>query len=139
MKVIISNLLDDIEDVHISKYANYYFFENYVISEVHEGETYNWEAAQELISLIYSHYGENPSINLVSNRINNYALVPTDWIRFFNSKHSSFINSISIVTYNTSNLLNIMIEKLFIKMKVNHFNELDHAINWLNQGRSISA
>ena len=132
MKIILTDLIKDIEDVHSTDYGNYYFFENYVVTEIHYGVTYTWEIAQELIQLIIAHYGHDASINLISNRVNNYSIVPTDWIKFQKSEYSNLINSYSIITYNESSELNVMIEKLFLKIKANHFNDIYHALNWIN-------
>jgi len=132
MKTILSDLIKDIQDVHSTDHGNYYFFENYVISEINQGVTYNLETAQELIQLIIGHYGREASINLISNRVNNYSIVPTDWIKFQKSEYGTMLNSYSIVTYNDSSELNIMIEKLFLNIKVNHFNDVHHALNWIN-------
>lgn len=130
MKVIDTYLAELIEDVHITKYGKYYFFKNLIISEIDEGVIYNWEAAQEIIDVIYEYYGENPSVSYISNRINKYSFVPTDWIKFYKSRHN-FLNNYAVVTYSNKGLSNALLEKLFLKTKVQHFTKLHAAIDWV--------
>lgn len=139
MKIIFTDLIKEIQDVHSTENGNFYFFENYVISEIHEGVIYNWEAAQELILLINAHYGPKSSINFISNRVNKYSIVPTDWIKFYNNQYSSRLNSYSIVSYTNSNLLNIMIEKLFMKVSANHFSDINLAIHSINSQNTLES
>ena len=139
MKTIFTNLIKEIQDVHSIDCGNFYFFDNYVISEIHTGKSHNWETTQELIQLIIAHYGPKPSINLISNRVNNYSIAPTDWVKFYNSKYNSMLNSYSIVTYNNSNLLNIIIEKLFLKVSAKHFSDIQHALNWINNKNRLES
>lgn len=128
MRVADSNLVDLIEDVLIDDFGYYYFFDGFVISEIHEGVIYNWEASQAPINGAYEHYGPNLSVCYISNRVNQYSIKPTDWIKFFRHKHP--LNGYATVNYTEQNFLNALLEKVFLKTKVERFENLYDAINW---------
>lgn len=128
MKIADSNLADQIEDLHINDYGNYYFLKGIVIAEIKEGVVFNWEASQDIISAAISHYGENPQICYITNRVNAYSVNPVDWIKFFKLDYN--LNGYAIVTYNNTSWINALIEKVFLSTKVNRFTSLYEAINW---------
>lgn len=118
-----------IEDIHVSKYGVYYFFKNFIISEINSDVVYTWSEAQDAIAAAYKHYGDNPSICYISNRVNDYSVKPTDWLKFF--KQNS-LKGYAVVTHSKKGFHNVIIEKLFIKSKVEYFDNLFDAIEWAN-------
>ncbi|WP_299887983.1 hypothetical protein [uncultured Lacinutrix sp.] len=134
MRIADSNLADLIEDIHVSEYGNYYFFDDFIISEINEGVLYNWAAAQDAIEAAYKHYGENPSICYITNRVNNYSVKPLDWIKFFSSKNK--LNGYAIVSYTERGWVNAVVEKLFLKTRVERFFDLYDAISWAKKVNS---
>lgn len=128
MKVENSNITDKLEDIHISDNGIYYFFKDYIIAEIHQGVTYTWESAQDVIKAAHDHYGENPDICYITNRINKYSINPTDWLKFFNTKNN--LNGYAIVSYSKNGWINALIEKMFLKTKVERFTNLSDAIEW---------
>ncbi len=126
----ISNL---IEDVYLSKYGNYYFFKDFIVSEINEGVVFTWDVAQDIIPSIFKHYGKHPSICYITNRINNYSVNPADWYKFFNSINRPFLKGYAMVTYTEAGWVNSVIEKLFVQTKVENFNNLQKAIEWVKQ------
>lgn len=128
MKVENSNIKDPIEDIHIDEYGVYYFLKDYVIAEIHQGVIYAWDSAQEVIKAAHEHYGENLNICYITNRINKYSINPTDWLKFFNTKNN--LNGYAIVSYTKNGWINSLIEKMFLKTKVERFTNLSDAIEW---------
>lgn len=129
MKVENSNIKDNIEEIHISEYGIYYFFKGYIIAEIHQGVIYNWDSGQDLIKAVYEHYGDNPSICYITNRVNKYSIKPTDWFEFFSAKNK--LNGYAIVNYSKNSWLNSLIEKMFVKTEVESFSNLIDAVNWV--------
>ena len=97
----------------------FYFCTDYIISEIKEGITFNWETAQQVIELAYAHYGREAKISYISNRINSYSLVPQYWLKFFSARHT--LLSFAVVTYTKAGLMNVVLEKMFFKSKIKRF------------------
>ena len=128
MKIENSNIKDHIEDIHVSKYGVYYFFKDFVIGEIHQGVIYTWESAQDIIIAAHDHYGGNPNICYITNRVNKYSIKPTDWLKFFSTKNN--LNGYAIVSYSKNGWMNALIEKMFLKTKFERFSNLLDAIEW---------
>ncbi len=122
-----SNLAYEIEDIHLSPKGNFYFFNNFVVSEIHEGVHYTWEDAQDVIEAYVKHYGKVP-ITYVSNRINEYSVRPQDWSKFVKSGYK--LHAYVVVSYNKRSWLNALLEKAFLNTTVERFTDLTEAIEW---------
>ena len=128
MKITDTDLKNHIEYTHISEYGKYYFFKDFIISEINEEVIYNWEASQDIIEVATYYYGEDLPICYISNRVNKYSVNPIDWFKFFKSERN--LNGYAIVSYSDNGWVNAMIEKLFFTSKMERFKNLEHAINW---------
>jgi hypothetical protein len=135
VKVEDSNLVDEIEEIYILESGTFYFCSQFVISEINEGINFDWKLAQEVIDLVYNHYGAEVEISYISNRVNSYSLVPQDWLKFFEARHT--ILSFCIVTYTKAGLMNIMLEKLFFKSKMKKFEKLYEATDWVKANAPV--
>ena len=135
MKVADSDLVSEIEDIYIFDYGTFYFCSDYVISEIHEGVLFSWELAQEVIELVYQHYGKAVLISYISNRIHSYSLVPQDWLKFFAERHT--LQCFAVVTYTKQGLMNVMLEKLFFKSRIKRFETLYEATDWIKANTPI--
>ena len=112
-------------------FGTYFFFDNFVISELNEGIHFDWLKIQEVISAISEYYGDNFKIGYISNRINSYSLVPQLWIDFY--KEYNFIVAGAIVAYNDFNYMNATLEKHFSKNSIKRCNSLEEAIKWMSK------
>jgi len=128
MLVSESNIEYQLEDVYILKIGTFYLFKDFLVSEFNEGVTVDWESVQEILHIAESYYGENASIAYISNRIHNYSLVPQDWLKFFKARKS--INVMAVVSYNSRERSNILLEKMFFKNKIKKFYNLNEAVTW---------
>ncbi|QRM90686.1 hypothetical protein FG167_16060 [Lacinutrix sp. WUR7] len=128
MRIKDTDLKHYIESTHISEYGKYYFFEDFIISEIHEGVIYNWEASQDIIEAAEQYYGKNLPICYISNRVNKYSVNPIDWFKFFKSERN--LNGYAIVSYSENGWINAMIEKFFFASKMERFKNIEHAILW---------
>ncbi len=136
MRVTQSNLPHELEDVYILESGMYYFFKDFIISEVNEGVLFNWEMGADLIELAYNHYGPDAEVSYISNRVNQYSTVPQDWLKFFNKNHQ--IKRFAIVTYTEIGIVNVMLEKIFFKSKLKRFDNLYEAVHWVTDQTEIN-
>jgi len=109
--------------------GNFYFFKDYVISEINEGIHFNYENGKEIIDMAYEHYGEGIKVAYISNRVNSYSLDPRDWITFYKERHK--LEAFAIVAYNKIGIMNAVLEKLFSQTRIGRFDNLDEAVNWV--------
>ena len=112
-------------------YGNFYFLENVVVTEIAQGVTFTLEKARPVIDAALEFYGPDKKLGYVSNRKNNYAVAPQDWLRFF--KEREILGAIGLVAYTPIGFTNIILEKLFIRTKIQRFTNLDMAISWTSQ------
>lgn len=132
MKVEDSNIIDLVKKNHSCKEGNYYFFDCFVIAEINAGVTYSWEVAKKVIDVVEEFYGKNAAIGYVTNRINDYSIKPTDWLKFHKNNHK--ITCYAIVSNTKQGIFNAAIENLFLKdVTVERFTDLHDAINWTKQ------
>ncbi|UBZ15923.1 hypothetical protein LDL77_09445 [Flagellimonas marinaquae] len=76
-----------IKQIREYEFGTFYFFDGLVISEMNEGETFNWDIAETIIKVAYEVLGKDKPIAYISNRIHNYSVVPTDWLKFYKHRH----------------------------------------------------
>lgn len=114
-------------------FGYFYFFENFIISEIHEGVHFDLkkiEIVSEEVLRFYKDPNKKGPTNLVyiSNRINSYSLDPNSWPKVetkFGINHTRII-----VTYNNWAFTNALIEKMFSKGLIKCYQTLDDAITW---------
>lgn len=128
MKIADSNLADQIKDIYISDYGNFYFMDGIVISELNEGITYTWEEAKKVIEYAVNYYGDGYNLCYISNRINKYSVKPSDWLKFYAENFK--INAYAVVTQSENSWYNALMEKLFSKTEIKRFENLYDAIKW---------
>lgn len=133
MQVAQSNLKYELEDVYILSTGIFYFFEDFIISEINEGVHFDWEAAQDIIELALNHYGSGSKISYISNRIYSYSIEAQDWLKFFKSRHT--LRSFAVITYSKSGLINVMMEKIFFQSKIKTFENLYDATEWVTKNK----
>ncbi len=114
-------------------FGDYYLFETFVVAEIHKDVVFNWEEHGKVITEEISHlYEQNgKDIVYISNRINEYAIVPSDWLDFF--RYSYSLKGYGIVSYNPGGRRNTILEKLFMRSKMKNFDNLTDAIQWAKE------
>lgn len=111
-------------------FGDYYLFENFVVSEINEDVQYTWKNhGKKVVEEIFALYDNNgESLIYITNRINNYAVMPTGWITFFKDNYQ--LKGYGIVCYTQKGYENALLEKTFLKTKVKPFRSLNEAIEW---------
>ncbi|WP_067029807.1 hypothetical protein [Allomuricauda sp. CP2A] len=118
----------NIREIRECDFGVFYFFDGLVISEIKEGVVFNWSMAKKIINIAYEIIGTDKPIAYISNRINNYSVVPTDWLKFYKNRHK--LEFYSVVAYNKGGLSSIVLEKMFFKNNIRQFSDLENAIKW---------
>ena len=121
-----SNLACEIEDIYVSHLGNFYFFNIFVVSEIHEGVNFTWEAAQNVMEACRKHYKNKP-VTYIDNHINEYSIRPQDWKKIERSKF--MLKAYIAVCYNKRSWLNALLVKAFLNTKFEYYNNLENAIN----------
>ncbi|KAA1246915.1 hypothetical protein [Aquimarina sp. RZ0] len=111
-------------------FGDFYLFDGFVVGEIKEGIVFTWDDhAKKLVedlTNLYDHDGSN--IVYITNRVHSYAVKPSDWIKFYKSDYK--LRGYGIISYTSKGLLNVLIEKLFMKNKIKSFENLSDAIYW---------
>ena len=102
------------------------FFENYVISELHEDIVLDLEKLHRLIIACNDYYGKKNHV-YISKRKNNYNVNPTIYMGLNDVKN---LCGIAVVSQKTSSLNMAHFEKNFSKIPYEVFLELPDAIAW---------
>ena len=114
-------------------FGNFYLFDTFIVGEIHENVHISWKDHGKMIAEELSNLYDNNGKDLVyiSNRANDYSLVPTDWKKFF--KLSYNLKAYGIVSYTKTGYFNAMLERMFVNTKLRWFNSLEEAIAWVDQ------
>lgn len=117
-----------IREIREYEFGVFYFFNGLVISEMKEGEIFDWSVAEKIIGVANEVLGKDEPLAYISNRIHNYSIVPTDWLKFY--KHHNQLEFYSVVAYNQSGLASLVLEKMFFRNNIRQFSKLEDAIKW---------
>jgi len=109
-------------------FGNFYFFENFVVSELHEGIHFDWKRVKILADLILNHYGPVSDLIYLSNRVNSYSIEPQSWLKFEKKYH--LFKATGIIAYNNRGGLSVVLERIFSKEKIKKFRRLKDGIDW---------
>lgn len=117
--------------------GDFFIFDTFIVSEIYEGVSFDWNAAQEVIETVYDfHDSREIRVGYLSNRINSYSLYPQDWMKFFKNRHQ--LSCVAILSEDNTRRSNSMLEKLFIKTKLKNFSDLDRAIAWVKKNSDLT-
>ncbi|MFB9056571.1 hypothetical protein ACFFU9_07405 [Mariniflexile ostreae] len=111
----------------------FYFFETFVISEIHEGIHFDLEMI-DIISQDILKFYDNTGLNnprklvYITNKVNSYSINPNFWLQMEDKYGFSHIRI--IVFYTNWAYTNIAIERMFSKAKIKCYHSLDEAIKW---------
>lgn len=111
------------------KLGTYYFYDQYFVSEINEGEVITLEKLDDLIPLVIKHYGDGKPFTYISNRINSHSITPLDYLNCPLNAMENF-KGYGVVAYNKNCKISLEIEKHFAKRPFHQFDDLKSAINW---------
>lgn len=118
----------NIKEIREYQFGTFYFFDGIVISEMNEGVTFEWNMAKKAIEAAQDIFGKDMPIAYISNRINNYHIVPTDWSKFYANRNQ--LSFYSVVGQNKGSFASLVMERMFFKNSIKQFTDLEEAIAW---------
>jgi len=111
-------------------FGTFFLFESFVVAEIHKDVVFSWKEhakpVVEEITHLYEQKGQD--IVYISNRINPYFVVPSDWLHFF--KHNYTLKGYAVVNSVPTGRRNSILEKIFMRNKMENFHNLEDAILW---------
>ncbi|SFU62812.1 hypothetical protein SAMN05216480_110122 [Pustulibacterium marinum] len=113
MRIEDHHIIEEVLEIHQLEFGDFFFFDDFVVGQIHEEELFNWSKASVVIKLAEKLYGTGCMPHYISNRIYDYSIIAQDWLTFFQNRY--VLKSYIIVTYKDSSVMNMMFEKLFLK------------------------
>lgn len=112
-------------------FGDFYLFDTFIVGEIYDDIHVSWKEHGKLIaeelSNLYDNNGED--IVYISNRVNDYSVIATDWKKFY--KFSYKLKAYGIVSYTKTGFFNAMLERMFVNTKLRWFYSLEGAIEWV--------
>ncbi len=127
-KVQDTDFFRNIKEIREYEFGKFYFFDGLVISEINEGVTLGYDMAEKAIRAAEEIFGEDMPIAYISNRINNYFVVPTDWAKFYTNRNQ--LSFYSVVGQTKGSFASLVLERMFFKNSIKQFTDLEEAIAW---------
>lgn len=123
-------LQDRLIQKHVfDKIGSFYFYDNFMISEIAEGVTVGMEMVLEVThKYTKKYYSPNTPFVYIANRVNSYSIQPT--IHFETKKLLPNTKGYAIVSYNAINNKIASLEKPFLSIPMQIFNTLEDAVSW---------
>lgn len=118
----------NIRQVREFDFGIFYYFDGLVISEMKEGVIFRWKMAEKAIRGAHEVLGKDMPIAYISNRINSYFVIPTDWAKFYKNRHQ--LHFYSVVGSTRGSFASIILERMFFRNTIRKFTDLEEAINW---------
>lgn len=115
-------------------FGNVFIFNGFIVSEMNQGINVSWSNhAKQIVEDVSCYLGTDGSdIIYISNRINSYAVMAADWLKFFKSNY--YLKAYYIVSNKPTSKISLVVENLFFKNKIENFNSLYEAVNWAKKG-----
>ena len=110
------------------EFGFFYYFDGLVISEIKEWVVFDWNMASRAVAAAKEIFGEETPIAYISNRINSYTVVPTEWLKFYKNRHQ--LSYYSVVGSTQGSFASIVLEKMFFKESLRQFNDFEAAVAW---------
>jgi len=126
-------LYDDLIKEFNYSFGSFFVFDGYIIAEINEGVCFSWEYGEKFVKDLTSFLGvyNLDSMIYISNRINEYSVVPSDWLKFLKSYS---LKSYCIVSEAKVGKLSLLVESLFYPKKIKRFRSTYTAVNWVKNG-----
>ncbi|MEM8999111.1 MAG: hypothetical protein AAGB24_02520 [Bacteroidota bacterium] len=118
----------NIREIREFQFGVFYYFEGLVISEINEGVIFNWKMAKKAIAAAHEIFGEEKPIAYISNRINNYHVVASDWAKLYKNRNQ--LDFYSVVGNTKGSYSSLVLERVFFQNSIQQFPDLDKAVNW---------
>ena len=123
-----STLASEANYVYNLKSGDLYFYDDYIISEVHEGVIVMYNDSLEVLNLVHKHYGFKKPYGLISHRFNSYSVNLSDLLPI--AHEFGLLVANAVVAYTDMALKNFELEKRVLMLKGESFDNMEDAIKW---------
>ncbi len=123
-----STLASEANYVYNLKSGDLYFYDDYLISEVHEGVIVMYNDSLEVLNLVHKHYGFKKPYGLISHRFNSYSVNLSDLLPI--AHEFGLLVANAVVAYTNMALKNFELEKRVLMLKGESFDNMEDAIKW---------
>ncbi len=123
-----STLASEANYVYNLKSGDLYFYDDYLISEVHEGVIVMYNDSLEVLNLVHKHYGFKKPYGLISHRFNSYSVNLSDLLPI--AHEFGLLVANAVVAYTDMALKNFELEKRILMLKGESFDNMEDAIKW---------
>ncbi|AXT53332.1 hypothetical protein D1818_21805 [Aquimarina sp. BL5] len=125
------NNANDFIRKHVLDIGSFFFYKNFMVSEMNEGASLNYDKATKLFLLTKEYYGTNIPFVYITNRKNSYSFEPTT--HFKSAKLFPNLKGYGVVTYNSINNKIATLEQSFLNVPTRIFENLDDAKLWADK------
>lgn len=101
--------------------------ENYLLVVMNEGITVKPEHNNVLVHLAQKYY-TNRNFGYITHRLHSYSVDPRV---YFETSKIENLSALAVVSNQEISLMNVELEKKFLKKPFHQFNKLEEAINWV--------
>ncbi|MFD2565384.1 hypothetical protein [Aquimarina rubra] len=116
---------------HILDIGSFYFYDHFLISEMNEGVTVDYDKATKLLLLIKDYYGNNIPFVYITNRVNSYSFEPT--AHFKSAKLFPNLKGYGAIIYDSINNKIASLEQSFLNVPTKIFDNVEDAVQWVNE------
>ncbi len=106
------------------------FYDNYLIIEVAEGVSFDYQKAKELSRLTNLHFEGRP-FGYISHRINSYSIEATDYTKI--KEVFPNLEAFAVVVFNRVQESSVRIENMFFEDGIMTFDDLVTAEAWIRE------
>ncbi|WP_299437691.1 hypothetical protein [uncultured Aquimarina sp.] len=122
------NIKEKLLHKHDLNIGSFYFYNNFLVSEIKEGITLSIENSSKLFELVKTYYGNKTPFFYIANRKNSYSFVPTGHYKFVELFPNG--KGFAVVAYDSTSIRIAKFEKSFINAPTGIFSNLKEAIEW---------
>ncbi|WP_378176954.1 hypothetical protein [Aquimarina sp. SS2-1] len=116
---------------HVLDIGTFYFYDNFLIAEMNEGVSIDFDKASKLFLLTKEHYGNNVPFVYITNRVNSYSFKPTT--HFKSAKLFPNLKGYGAVIYDSINNKIASLEQSFLDVPTKIFDNLEDAVQWVDE------
>ena len=115
------------EKVYNLDFGNIICYDFYMVAILNEGIEFKKEENDQLLKISRDHF-KNKEYGFISYRLNSYSVDP---LVYKTSSQEANMKAVAIVCSDEIKRLSYSIEKLFYSKDLEHFHELQNAIEWI--------
>ncbi len=140
MKIIESDLSNQIVEFVQNKLGNIFFFNHIAVVELNEGIHFSMKNASLILNELKSYFGETRPFGVIANRVNSYSVDLLDTQKY--RENIKNLKSYGVVGHDLASKMNAVIENDFcLSEKVDHdtiYDAINHVYNKVKNSELFS-